>query len=150
MKRVHGEANNKNGTRSKLYVAWCHMIERCYNPHSERYESYGGRGITVCAEWKNDFSSFRDWALANGYDKRLTLDRIDNNGNYEPTNCKWSTQKEQCNNRRSNRLLTYKGETKTMTQWAESIGMNVGTLKYRLRLGWSVQDAIETPIRRRA
>lgn len=150
MKRVHGEANNKNGTRSKLYVTWCHMIERCYNPHSERYESYGGRGITVCAEWKSDFSSFRDWALANGYDKRLTLDRIDNNGNYEPTNCKWSTQKEQCNNRRSNRLLTYKGETKTMTQWAESIGMNVGTFKYRLRLGWSVKDAIETPVRRRA
>lgn len=150
MKRVHGEANNTNGTRSKLYVVWCHMIERCYNSHSERYENYGGRGITVCDEWRDDFTAFRDWARSNGYSEKLSLDRINNDGNYEPNNCKWSTQKEQCNNRRNNRLLTYKGETKTMTQWAESIGMNVGTFKYRLRLGWSVQRAIETPVRGRA
>ena len=150
MKRLHGEANNKNGTRSKLYVTWCHMIERCNNPHTEHYKDYGGRGIAVCEEWRNNFVSFRKWALSNGYDTKLTLDRINNNGNYEPQNCRWVTHKVQCNNKRNNHLITYKGVTQTMTQWAESIGMNVGTFKYRLRLGWSVKDAIETPVRGRS
>jgi hypothetical protein len=144
----HGEANNKNGTRTRLYVIWCHMIERCENEHSERFADYGGRGIRVCEEWK-DFVSFRDWALNNGYSKSLTIDRIDNDGNYEPGNCKWSSVKDQCNNRRTNHLLTYKGRTQTMTQWAEELGMNPGTFKYRIYLGWSVERAIETPVVKR-
>lgn len=143
----HGEANNKNGTRSRLYVIWCHMVERCENTHSGRYADYGGRGIRVCDEWK-DFVVFRDWALKNGYSIELSIDRLDNNGDYEPSNCKWSTRKEQGNNKRNNRLLTYKGRTQTMTQWADEIGMNPGTFKYRIYLGWSVERAIEEPIRK--
>lgn len=147
MKRLHGEANNKNGTRTRLYVKWCHMIERCNNSHSEHYKDYGGRGITVCDAWRNNYITFRDWAICNGYNESLTLDRIDVNGNYCPENCRWVSHKDQCNNKRNNRLITYKGVTKTMTQWAEAIGMNVGTFKHRLRLGWSVRNAIETPVR---
>lgn len=142
----HGEANNKNGTRTRLYIAWCHMIERCENTNSEMYENYGGRGIRVCDEWKDSYVAFRDWANKNGYSDKLTIDRIDNNGNYEPSNCKWSSQKEQCNNRRSNRKLSYKGLTKTMTQWAEAIGMNPGTFKRRIYQGWTVTEAIEIPV----
>lgn len=144
----HGEANNKNGTRTRLYVIWCHMTERCENKHSERYPYYGGRGIQVCEEWK-DFVVFRDWVLANGYSPSLTIDRINNDGDYEPNNCKWSTMKDQCNNRRTNHLLTYNGKTQSITRWAEEIGMNPGTLKYRIYLGWSTKEAIETPIKKR-
>lgn len=148
MKRVHGDANNKKG-RSRLYVIWCHMIERCHTPTSDRYDDYGGRGIKVCDEWRDNYLAFKKWALSNGYNSKLTIDRVDNEGDYTPENCKWSTVKEQCNNRRSNHLLTYKGETKTITQWAETIGMNADTLKYRIYLGWSVEDAIERPVRAR-
>lgn len=143
----HGDAKRRNSSRTRLYVIWCHMIERCYNPHFVAFANYGGRGIRVCENWRNSFVAFREWARTNGYDDKLTLDRIDNDGNYEPSNCKWSTVKEQSNNRRTNRLLTYRGETKTMTQWAETIGMPVATFKHRLYRGWSVAKAIETPVR---
>ena len=143
----HGEAKRKNGTRTRLYVIWCHMIERCENVNSTRYADYGGRGIRVCDEWK-DFAVFRDWAVENGYSSELSIDRLNNDGDYEPSNCKWSTRKEQGNNKRNNRLLTYKGRTQTMTQWADEIGMNPDTFKYRIYLGWSVERAIEEPIRK--
>ena len=143
----HGEAKRVKGSRSRLYVVWCHMIERCNNPHFQSFANYGGRGIQVCEEWRNSFVAFREWALANGYDNMLTLDRIDNDGNYEPSDCKWSTNKEQSNNRRTNRRLTYRGETKTMTQWAETIGVSPATFKRRIYKGWSVSKAIETPVR---
>jgi hypothetical protein len=99
----------------------------------------------VCAEWDNDFKAFYDWAMANGYKEGLTLDRIDNNGNYEPSNCRWVTVKEQSNNRRSNRLLSFRGETKTVSQWAEVIGMSRDTLHHRLASGWDVEMALTTP-----
>jgi hypothetical protein len=143
----HGESKRKNGSRTRLYVIWCNMIERCYNPHFQAFSNYGGRGIRVCDEWRNCFLAFREWAMTNGYDNKLTLDRIDNNGNYEPSNCKWSTVREQSNNRRTNRLITYRGETKTMIQWAETIGIPYDTFKRRLYYGWSVDKAIETPVR---
>jgi hypothetical protein len=143
----HGESKRKNGSRTRLYVIWCHMIERCYNPHFQAFSNYGGRGIRVCDEWRNCFLAFREWAMTNGYDNKLTLDRIDNNGNYEPSNCKWSTVREQSNNCRTNRLITYRGETKTMIQWAETIGIPYDTFKRRLYYGWSVDKAIETPVR---
>ena len=143
----HGESKRKNGSRTRLYVIWCHMIERCYNPHFQAFGNYGGRGIRVCDEWRNCFVAFREWAMTNGYDDKLTLDRIDNDGNYEPSNCKWSTVREQSNNRRTSRLITYRGETKTMMQWAETIGMPYDTFKRRLYYGWSVDKAIETPMR---
>ena len=142
----HGEANNKDGTRSRLYVIWCHMKERCENPNSKRYSLYGGRGIKVCDSWKGDYRSFRDWSLSNGYTTSLTIERIDTNGNYSPENCRWATQKEQCNNRRTNHLLTYEGRTQTLTQWAEEKGFRADTIKHRLKRGWSIKDALELPL----
>ena len=109
------------------------------------YKHYGARGIVVCDEWKNNFEPFYDWAMTNGYEENLTIDRIDTNGNYEPSNCRWATMKEQSNNRRNNRTLTYNGQCKNVTQWAEEKGINPRTLSTRLGRGWSIERALETP-----
>lgn len=129
---------------SRLYRAWHHMKNRCHNPDVDGYNNYGGRGIKVCEEWQ-DFVPFKEWALANGYDDTLTLDRIDVNGNYEPSNCRWVSIKVQANNKRNNHLVTYKGMTKTISQWAEEYGIKYGTLLARLtRYNWDVASAIES------
>ena len=110
-------SHQKSGTR--IYEIWCGMKKRCFNKNNARYWDYGGRGITVCDEWKNSFQSFYDWAMSNGYQENLSIDRIDNNGNYCPENCKWSTNKEQCNNRRSNIKITIGNSTRTLVEWCE-------------------------------
>lgn len=88
-----------NLTRTRLYRIYRHIKERCFNPNSKSYKYYGSCGIVMCNEWKNDFMNFYNWAMSNGYDDKLSIDRIDVNGNYEPSNCRWVTMKEQCKNR---------------------------------------------------
>lgn len=130
----------------RLYYIWRSMKARVLNEKHKNYPDYGGRGITVCDEWLHSFEEFRDWALANGYRDDLTIDRINTNGNYEPSNCRWATQKEQQNNRRSNHPITYNGETHTIKQWSEIIGMNKGTLGDRIAHGWPIERALTEPI----
>lgn len=127
---------------SRLYQVWKDMKGRCYRPTSTRYYTHGARGVKVCAEWQT-FEPFYKWALSNGYQENLTLDRINNDGNYEPSNCRWATMKTQANNRRTNHFLTYKGETHTLKEWAEIIGINYNTLVGRInRLGWSIEKTL--------
>lgn len=137
-----------NQTNTRLYMTWQDMKKRCSNPKSIGYHNYGGRGIKVCEEWKNDFQSFYDWAMANGYTDELTIDRIDVNGNYEPNNCRWATIKEQGFNRRNNHLLTFNGITKTMMEWSMETGLNYDCIRARINdYGWSVEKALTTQSR---
>lgn len=139
--KTHGESN------TRLYAEWISMKARCYNPRSERYDRYGGRGIMVCEEWKNSFQAFRDWALANGYREDLTIDRIDVNGNYEPSNCRWITNQEQQNNRSNNLFITFNGKTQTVTQWAKETGISEWTIRARIKkLGWNAERTLTEPV----
>lgn len=140
---VHGDTTSKGNKR--LRSIWFHMIERCENTEVKEYKNYGGRGISVCPEWK-DYIGFKDWAINNGYDKSLTLDRIDTNGNYGPDNCRWTDRKTQANNTRRNKWLTYNGETHTMAEWAEIVGMPYDRLNSRLFRGWPIEKALSTPV----
>lgn len=121
-------------SKTRIYRIWNLMLYRCNNRKHIGYDLYGGRGIKVCNEWLN-FMVFYDWANANGYADNLTIDRINNNGNYEPGNCRWVTNKKNSNNKRTNRNITIDGETKSMKQWAEKMGVNYEALKYRLDNG---------------
>ena len=138
-----------NLSKSRLYKILYAMKNRCYYPKDKCYNCYGGRGITVCDEWLHDFQAFYDWAMAHGYNESLTIDRIDTNGNYEPSNCRWITNKEQQYNKSNNHLITYNGETKTAKQWSIELGIEYGTLLSRLnRSHWSIEKAFTTPVKR--
>ena len=144
----HGESP-KQGKRnaSKLYSIWVNMRNRCFNSENKSFAYYGGRGISVCDEW-NEFLNFEKWAIQNGFEENLTLDRIDVNGNYEPENCRWISRKEQMRNTRSNHLLTYNGDTKTMAEWAEITGIPYSTLKQRInKYNYSVEKAFTKPVK---
>lgn len=136
-----------SGTR--LFRIWCGMKQRCYNPNHHKYRIYGGRGIRICDEWISDFNVFYEWAVSHGYGDDLTIDRIDVNGNYCPENCRWATSEEQSNNTRQNRFLKFNGETHTTKEWADITGINPSTLRSRLRLGWSAEEALTRPIEKR-
>lgn len=118
------------------------MNERCYSPKAINYKNYGARGIKICDEWKNDFTAFYNWAIANGYDDKLSIDRIDNDGNYEPNNCRWVTRKKQCNNRRSNRLIECNGKIQTLQEWADETNINSNTITLRLKRNWTIERAL--------
>lgn len=140
-----GRKNTTHGKRhTRIYREWSAMKARCYNENHSRYHRYGGRGITICEEW-HDFQAFYDWAIANGYQDNLTLDRIDSNGNYEPSNCRWATQKEQQNNRGNNHVITLEGRAQTLQQWAEEKKLNTKTIQSRLRRGWTAERALTEP-----
>lgn len=130
--------------KGRLYSCWRDMRGRCQNPNDTAYAYYGGRGIKVCPEWQT-YAVFREWAMANGYADHLTLDRIDFNGDYSPENCRWATRKEQNRNKRGCHII----EGKCLTQWAEELGTSASTLRCRIKYGWSIHDAITTPIKKR-
>lgn len=129
------------GKHEKLYGVWCTMRERCKNPHNKSYPRYGGRGIVVCELWDKDYASFRAWSMQNGYREGLSIDRIDNSGNYEPSNCRWADRATQNRNYSRNRLITYKGRTQCLADWADEIGIKRATLAFRLKQGKPLDEA---------
>lgn len=150
MEKSHGMS------QSRLYTIWKNMKQRCYNPKRNRYQWYGGKGVTVCDEW-HSFLPFMDWALDNGYEEGLVLDRESSDGNYEPSNCKWVTTNE--NSRKAvlertgkevmgNINITYSGRTQKISEWAEEVDMKYMTLYRRLLKGWTPERALTQPVRK--
>lgn len=125
----------------RLYRIWSGMRSRCNDKNNKDYGRYGGRGITVSPQWR-DFVSFRDWAFANGYSENLSIDRIDNTGPYDPNNCRWATAKEQANNRNNNHKVTYNGETKNISEWADQFGIDLVTFHAAIRRGRTVDEIL--------
>lgn len=134
-------------TGSPEWVAWSNIIARCTNPNHEHFADYGGRGIAVCERWRESFVSFLE-DVGRRPSKRHTIDRHPNqNGDYEPSNCRWATMKEQANNRRNNVLLAFQGETLSVAQWTEKLGFREGVIYSRLHAGWSAERTLSTPAR---
>lgn len=133
--KTHGE------TKTRLYNIWRGIKKRCLLPNDTSYEWYGAKGITICDEWLESYEVFREWALKNGYEDNLSIDRVDNNGNYEPSNCRWITMKEQENNRTNNVVVEFRGYERTLAQIAEELGESREMIWYRYRNGIS----FETP-----
>lgn len=135
--------------QSKLYYLWCGMNSRCNYKKNRNYKNYGARGIKVCNEWK-DFKKFKEWALNNNYQENVkrgqcTLDRIDNNKNYEPNNCRFITNKQQCNNKRNNIVVKYKNEEHTLKEWCEILKLKYQTILRKYHNNWNVKDMFECP-----
>lgn len=133
--RTHGLRNHP------LHETWTRMKGRCYNKKNEKYKDYGGRGIYVCEEWKKDFKSFYDWSIENGWQEGLTIDRRNNDGIYEPANCRWVPNEVQANNKRTNVFITYQGEVKTIAQWAKHFNIGASLISQRLKRNLSL-DAV--------
>jgi hypothetical protein len=130
---------------SRIYRIWAIMLQRCTNPKNSGYASYGGRGITVCEEWKDFKNFFADMGHA---PEGRTLDRRDNSLGYSKENCGWATRKEQGNNRRSNTYITYNGQKKTLSQWASATGITTWCISGRLKSGWPIEKALTEPTKR--
>lgn len=152
-KRVKGNAPkpeydpNIRKEHPRIYRIWNGIRERCFNPNCDNYYLYGARGVTVCDEWMY-FENFCEWALASGYSDKLTIDRIDSNGNYEPSNCRWTTMLEQGNNRRNNTLLTLEGKTQTLSEWCREKDISVHVVVARIKLGWELYNLF-LPVRKK-
>ena len=122
------------------------MKQRCSNPNHKSYHNYGGRGIIVCDEWKNNYQAFYDWSMNNGYKEGLSIDRINNNGNYEPSNCRWTDKITQNNNTRQNKQFVIDGVSKTIHQWALEYNVPVSRVRQRVyRFNWDLKKALTTP-----
>ena len=143
------EVAKKLGTKhgdihKRLYKIWQNMRSRCQYPSARYYYMYGGAGITVCPEWEN-YETFRHWALTNGYDDNLSIDRIDGTKNYTPDNCRWVTMKQQQRNKRTNHKITLGNKTQSVTEWCEDLNISRSMVFKRLKLGWSEEKALLTP-----
>jgi len=157
LSNIGKEVNTTHGqTNTRLFNLWSKIKSRCYCKGSSGYHNYGGRGIIMCDEWKNDFLNFKNWAIKNGYREeilpngrnKLTIDRIDNNGNYEPNNCRWTTYKQQARNKRTNKIYEYNGKQLCLSELAEICGLGKNTLRYRLEAGYPIEKAMFTKSRR--
>lgn len=157
--QYHNESKDGK-SKDPLYSHWNSMKQRCYNKEAHGYYLYGGRGITICDEWLNDFWAFRKWSLENGYKKGLSIDRINGNGNYEPSNCRWATPQQQRDNqsdpytyierptqKRNYRTKTYNvfGEELTMAQITQKYEKSEPFIRYRLKIGMTIEEAVTTP-----
>lgn len=131
-----------SGRRTRLYSIWTNMRTRTTNRKATRYENYGGRGIRICQEWLNSFETFRDWSLANGYSDDLSIDRVNNDGNYEPSNCRWADVETQINNTTVAKRLCLDGKTQTLNAWAREKGISATTLCRRLKSGMALETAL--------
>jgi len=135
--------HDKWGTR--IYMIWNGMKQRCENEKDKAYKNYGARGIGFCDEW-SDFNNFYNWSMDNGYVDDLSIDRIDNNGNYEPKNCRWATFAIQARNKRGNRFITHGGETMCWKDWESKLNLSRGLIRNRLLRGWSEEQALTTNV----
>lgn len=134
----HGESN------TRLYREWMDIRDRCSRPSDPDYDIYGGRGIKVCDEWDKSYEAFRDWARANGYNDSLTIDRIDPNGDYEPSNCRWADEYVQAQNRRNAHLVEYHGETGCLDAMCRKLNVNSKTIRARMsNLGYTFEEAVD-------
>ena len=153
-KEIARNRQYKHGkTQCRLYNVWYSMKRRCYDKNVKNFNKYGGRGIKVCEEWLNDFLSFYNWAISNGYRDdvergKLTLDRIDNNKGYYPDNCRWVNQKIQNRNKTNLFMITYNGKTLCAQEWAEKLGCRASLIIERIKRGWSIEDAFFLPKKR--
>lgn len=138
-----------NGKHTKLYRVWCGIKERCNNPNNKKYYRYGGRGIAVCEQWQDDFDSFRSWALSNGYEEGLTIDRVNNDDNYSPDNCRWVTRREQNRNYSRNHMITYNGKTQCISDWEAETGINRATILFRLKSNKPLEVVFDSRDRRK-
>ena len=131
-----------NQRHSKLYEVWKSIKQRCFNPNNSSYKNYGGRGITMCDEWKNDFTSFLNWSINNGYSIGLTIDRVNNDWNYCPNNCRWVDRRIQANNTRCNKLITINNKTDTLANWIRFYKISYSSYYKRIKKGLSEQEAL--------
>lgn len=132
--------------KTRLYRIWGNMVNRCTNKNNPAYQNYGGRGITVCNEWRS-WDNFKAWAFENGYNDDLTIDRIDNDSGYSAENCRFVDRHTQANNKRSNRIIEYNGESHTMSEWGNILGIEYCVLASRIEKGWSIERAFNQPVR---
>ncbi len=139
-------AGNKHAENNKrIYVIWRNLKKRCYRKENKDYKYYGAKGITVCDEWLKTYLNFFLWAIDNGYKSHLTIDRINNNKGYSPENCKWSTIKEQANNKTTSIVYIYNNKKYTVPSIAKDLGMTTSAIYRRINQGWSVEEIISTP-----
>lgn len=141
-KITHGMSN------SRLYRIWQNMKNRCYNPNVDRYDRYGGRGITVCEKWRDSFEAFYKWAIDNGYSDELSIDRKDVNGNYTPDNCRWISMDKQADNKSNSRIFEYNGEARTVSEWSKILDISRDIIWNRIKRGWDIERVFTQPIRK--
>ena len=136
---------SKSRTTRLNRIYW-RMKCRCYNKLDKSYKRYGARGIIICDAWISNYHAFEMWATNNGYADYLSIDRINNNGNYEPNNCRWTTAKEQARNKRPNHIISYAGKTQTLAAWADEVGLKHNTIINRIKRGWPIEKSLTTAL----